>query len=431
MDSELIDAPATDPANDSFPGKMMAWLRRVMTGVDLLNGDLVLTLGDRLGKKKLAIRNAIGQTVLTIDSLGRIRPQQQLPFAQVVRTTDQVVGTGGWSTLSFDRLELGYGDVWTSANPTRLVASELGLWVPWVGVYSTVTAGTQKSLRFVHSDGTIRAEVDAAPLAYMGQQAMVPEVMLAGEYITAQFFQNTGGNLTIQGGQKYSIRASMIKLAQYIRLITVLELGDSITEGYKTSNPVATWVLGGYRGKLWEKGKANGVFIRSVGTLSNNPLAGMRWPDHEGHSGWGLSNLSGLFPGLAVQATPDVVLIHAGSNDIKNDIDLPNFPNRYNTLVTKVAQEYPNATLICATIGPYASPWGGGSVDMSVYQPTANQFIRSLPRTHPYGPRIKIADMAGTNVTLAGVEDGLHLNDLGYQGMADSFWATMQPFIPS
>lgn len=96
--------------------------------------------------------------------------------------------------------------------------------------------------------------------------------------------------------------------------IRVLPLGNSITHGTDTHFS--------YRYNLWKKLTNEKVNIDFIGTMTTNYGGNPPFPDplfdkhHEGHRGWRADQ---LFAGLAnwlPKYTPDIVLLHAGKNDV-------------------------------------------------------------------------------------------------------------------
>jgi lysophospholipase L1-like esterase len=95
--------------------------------------------------------------------------------------------------------------------------------------------------------------------------------------------------------------------------ITILPLGDSITEGDTVYNS--------YRRSLWFLLQNNGYNVDFIGSEINNyggPAPNQDFDlDHEGHAGWRADQIvdRGLASWLE-NYTPDIVLLHIGSNDL-------------------------------------------------------------------------------------------------------------------
>ena len=129
--------------------------------------------------------------------------------------------------------------------------------------------------------------------------------------------------------------------------IRIMPLGDSITWGA----PVA----GGYRLPLYNLLTQAGYEVDYVGTLKENPSSDLPDPDHEGHSGWvssdpsGTHSFGGLYQNLgswlAQVDVPDVILVHAGTND-GNDASV----ERLKAIATRLHALTPTTHIIMTTI---------------------------------------------------------------------------------
>ncbi|MFP5019924.1 GDSL-type esterase/lipase family protein [Pseudonocardia phyllosphaerae] len=92
-------------------------------------------------------------------------------------------------------------------------------------------------------------------------------------------------------------------------MLRVMPLGASSTVG------VGSPATAGYRLPLWQRLTADGVRVDYVGSRSSGPAA-LPDRDHEGRSGWSAAGMA-PYTGLWVSdAQPDVVLLHAGTNDL-------------------------------------------------------------------------------------------------------------------
>ena len=114
--------------------------------------------------------------------------------------------------------------------------------------------------------------------------------------------------------------------------VRVMPLGDSITDGYN--------VPGGYRIDLWQKVNAGGYTVDFVGSQSNGP-ASLGDQDHEGHSGWRIDQIDANIVNWLRSSNPRTVLLHIGTNDMTQNRDLPNAPNRLAALVDRITNTAP------------------------------------------------------------------------------------------
>ncbi|WP_459947610.1 GDSL-type esterase/lipase family protein, partial [Desulfocastanea catecholica] len=95
--------------------------------------------------------------------------------------------------------------------------------------------------------------------------------------------------------------------------IKIMPLGDSITRGYGSDFMV------GYRQDLFRSLVETGYKIDFVGNEAEGELSPQFFDyDHEGHGGWTPSQVALNVFGWLLVTQPDVILLHIGTNDIKD-----------------------------------------------------------------------------------------------------------------
>lgn len=209
----------------------------------------------------------------------------------------------------------------------------------------------------------------------------------------------------------------------------VLPLGDSITEGQ--GNDAPTLVPGGYRQKLYTLALANGVVTRFVGPITVNPAVSMVYPNHAGFSGNGLQGITTHVDGtagsdnIAATPVPKIVLINAGSNDVKNGVSTPalltNFNTNYDALIAAVATKWTSAQIVCMTLGPFSDTAYANYAYMNALAVAPNTKILSMGTSGTYASRIAVVDTASI-IPITQTGDGLHWADAGYQTMAEAIF---------
>ncbi len=201
--------------------------------------------------------------------------------------------------------------------------------------------------------------------------------------------------------------------------LRIMALGDSIT-----GSP------GCWRAILWNKLIANGFtnFV-PVGTL---PPAGcandIANDNHEGHGGFlatGIANQNQL-PGWLAASTPDIVVMHLGTNDsfsASNTVDM--ILAAYTTLVGQMRASNPNMKILVAQIIPLYTATGQCPV---CYQDVVNldaaipSWAAGLSTTQ--SPIIVVDQWTGFDTT-TDTGDGIHPNDLGIQKIADRWYPAL------
>jgi lysophospholipase L1-like esterase len=193
--------------------------------------------------------------------------------------------------------------------------------------------------------------------------------------------------------------------------VRVMPLGDSITDGFN--------VPGGYRTGLWQRFAPAGLTVDFVGTQFNGP-ANLGDHDHEGHSGWRIDQLDANIVSWVQSTTPRTVLLHIGTNDVIQNLNLPNAPARLSALIDKITGTAPTAEVFVATIIPLAS----ASQESAVR--TYNAAIPGVVQGKvAAGRHVHLVDLHSA-LTAADLADGIHPNAGGYNKMAAAWWAALQ-----
>lgn len=126
--------------------------------------------------------------------------------------------------------------------------------------------------------------------------------------------------------------------------INVMPLGDSITWGLGSTYPT---YLDGYRKDLWLRLRNVGMNVNFVGSQRHGTMGDN---NHEGHSGWYISQISANVDRWMALYKPQIVLLHIGTNDVGHNVDLANAPARLSALIDKIRAARPTAHIFVATI---------------------------------------------------------------------------------
>ncbi|MEZ5302811.1 MAG: GDSL-type esterase/lipase family protein [Verrucomicrobiales bacterium] len=195
-------------------------------------------------------------------------------------------------------------------------------------------------------------------------------------------------------------------------------MGDSITNG---SGGTAN--RGGYRGTLYDLLVAAEYDIDFVGTTTTNSslLADM---DHEGHGGWRIDQLdSNVAAWLAAIDTPDIVLLHIGTNDFGQGVDTANAIHRLDALIGKIATLSPSSHVIVTNLMERGEPQN------AAIQAEFNPFVEGVVADHlAAGHLVSFLDMRAA-VPLSDMPDNLHPNQAGYDKMAAAWFAAIEDVI--
>ena len=191
--------------------------------------------------------------------------------------------------------------------------------------------------------------------------------------------------------------------------IRVLPLGDSITRG--TGSPTR----GSYRMDLAYRLLKGGMQVDYVGSQSTGTGSDTQ---HEGHGGWTIDELSERLDGWLARYRPDVVLVHAGTNNITQGDGVYATGRKLSAMVDQIRAARPEAYIFVAQIV-------GSRVPRELAQDRA--LNRLIPRlmAAKNDPLITVVDQS--SVSGIDLHDLHHPNDFGYSKMAYNWYRAMAP----
>ena len=197
--------------------------------------------------------------------------------------------------------------------------------------------------------------------------------------------------------------------------VRIMPLGDSIT-----GSP------GCWRALLWNRLQSSGFTnIDFVGTL---PPQGCGVPydgDNEGHGGALVTQVAAQnqLPGWLSATTPDVVLMHFGTNDVWSALATDTVLAAYSKLVDQMRAGNPNMKILVAKIIPL-NP--SGCADCPNRAIALNNAIPAWAsgKTTAQSPIVVVDQWTGFN-TATDTNDGVHPNDAGNQKISDRWFPAL------
>jgi lysophospholipase L1-like esterase len=193
----------------------------------------------------------------------------------------------------------------------------------------------------------------------------------------------------------------------------IMPLGDSITDGFGTA--------GGYRIELFSKALADGKSITFVGRFMNGPtmVAGQTFPrSHEGTSGITIGGLDMTIPEPALNPDPHIVLLHIGTNDMRN---ANGAPDRLATLMDQILTTLPDSLLVVSSIVPLPSSANAVS--------TYNAAIPPLVQTRASAGKHVIYLDQFKGFPDSELADGVHPSPAGYARMAGVWYEGIKDLL--
>ena len=313
-------------------------------------------------------------------------------------STDTVVGTvaGTATTLTYQIANIGTADL-SVATPTLNTPVNCTALIK-TNPSSTVVSGTTTSLA-----------INVTPTA-------------AGVWSCSVNFATNDSD---ENPTNWTVSGTAI--ASSVRILKIMPLGDSITCGITTG-----YIPGAYREKLYQNLFGAGMVTKFVGSWNAgyySTILTMASQDyHEGHPGYTIGQINTGLDGPGVQTydlgyyltgsngtgrgpvSPDVVLLHIGTNNSAGSQTAAQMAADLQSLLDKLKSYLPNAQIFVATLIP------NGTATRDALQVQYSALIPGILANE--GPNFHLVDMY-TGYPAGGLVDGLHPNQAGYYWMAD------------
>ncbi|MFF7653674.1 FG-GAP-like repeat-containing protein [Streptomyces sp. NPDC007983] len=277
----------------------------------------------------------------------------------------------------------------TLDNPPDATAAEWVRWIPGLMDWFPWTQG--------------EAQEAAHPNAF-GQQALgtcLRRTLEATNDRSKGSFDCRGAPNT--GPDK--VRVSEEGTDQSVRL---MPLGDSITYGKESSDGT------GYRDELYDalEDPAGRQQVNFVGSVRAGKLSDR---DNEGHPGKRIDEIAGHAKCYVPRYQPNVITLHAGTNDVNQEYELSTAPQRMKKLITDALEDSPKAVVVVAKVIPTGK---------AGLQPRIDAFNAKLPGIvsdlRADGKHVVLVDTNDVKVG-DGLQDDAHPNDHGYAKLGYDF----------
>jgi len=205
----------------------------------------------------------------------------------------------------------------------------------------------------------------------------------------------------------------------------ILPLGDSITQGDAEHLS--------YRYPLWAMLVDEGYEFDFVGSMTGNYQGDPVWPphaglefdrDHEGHWGWHANQLLDGLSGWLESCDPQIVLLHAGTNDAFADQPAEQIAAELAEIVEVLRDDVPEVVILLAR--PLPTAW---SEPDEILEDLGEE-LDALAAT--YGTEespIEIVDMREGFDAESDTYDGIHPDEGGEQKMAERWYAALEPYL--
>lgn len=193
----------------------------------------------------------------------------------------------------------------------------------------------------------------------------------------------------------------------------MMPVGDSITHGWQGANVNAAG--NGYRLQLWNDITDNTKHF--VGSQISGDLPD---PYNEGYNGAIISDIESYISNSLTSMRPNIVLIHAGTNDMGRPYEPDTAPDRLGNLIDEVISVCPDAVVLVAQIITIAD--SASNERRETYNAAIPGVVASRSNA---GKHVAVVDMSNL-LTTSDLIDGLHPTDDGYAKMGDAWFAAIQ-----
>jgi hypothetical protein len=209
--------------------------------------------------------------------------------------------------------------------------------------------------------------------------------------------------------------------------VKILPLGNSITQS--DANHLS------YRYPLWTKLIDDGVNFDFVGTMTQNYNGTPVFPqyngqtfdqNHEGHWGYRADMINNNLASWLNQYTPDIALIHLGTNDLYYNQSITSTINDLKNTINILRSDNPNVKILLAKLVPVDTTipalhnWG-------IKIPLLNAQIPdiAIDMDDPNSPIFIVDQYTGFDPLTDHQSDGVHPNEVGEEKIAQKWRETI------
>jgi lysophospholipase L1-like esterase len=197
--------------------------------------------------------------------------------------------------------------------------------------------------------------------------------------------------------------------------VRVMPLGSSTTDGNTAPD-----TNGGYRPDLWQMLVGAGWSVDFVGP-NRDADQKIGDPDHAGFGGMRIDFFDGKVDEWMATYQPDIILMHAGANDVLQDYDLPNAPTRLGGLIDHLLAARPTVAIYVATIGPITAN-ANDPAQVDAFNAAANTVVQTRANA---GKNVHFVDNRAAFKPSDGAADHMHLTHSGYSKLASRWFGAL------
>jgi len=199
-------------------------------------------------------------------------------------------------------------------------------------------------------------------------------------------------------------------------VVKIMPLGDSITQ--------SSAGLNSYRYYLWHLLLDHGYHVDFVGTrhgVGGPPESTDFDMDHEGHPGWRADEILAQLQAWAAAASPDVVLLHIGTNDLSQGQSVDSTVDDISSIIDLLRMVNPRIRILLAQIIAKT-----GLSSIAVLNGRLSTLVADKQQAQ--SPLALVDQYSGFDPATM-TYDGTHPNDVGNSQMAGRWFEKLAPML--
>jgi lysophospholipase L1-like esterase len=219
------------------------------------------------------------------------------------------------------------------------------------------------------------------------------------------------------------ILAVLITSTAWADTVTVMPLGDSITNGVGSSDD------NGFRRALYLSMTGGGYTTEFVGTLTTGDSTDFD-RDHEGHSGWHANQIRDNIYNWLGTNPADIVLLHIGTNDIGGGQSAPGIKTEIDAILDNIDQFEADSSMAITVFLAQIINRSDTTSSRGLETKELNDSLAVLAdRRVAAGDDIVLVDLEHCLTYPGDLPDGVHPDDAGYVKMADTWFSALDDFL--
>jgi len=211
----------------------------------------------------------------------------------------------------------------------------------------------------------------------------------------------------------------------------IMPLGNSITQGKGDPGTDPGLIYTGFRNDLCAILYSNNWDFDFVGSQKDGNQSAQFDVDHEGHSGWRADELLVHIDSWLTTYSPDIILLHIGTNDISNGQSNQSTINEIESIVDRIYNFNERKAILLSKLIPRKSNADNDHIKTE----QLNDLIGQLYTTKKnQGYNIYLVDHYGAFNIIPNWQsdlmfDDVHPNQLGYNVMAQKYWSVLENVV--